>query len=57
VKRGNNTVDVTVVNFWANRLIGDSLLPAGERKTKTNIRNIRKDLMPSGLLGPVTIQK
>jgi hypothetical protein len=47
-----------VTNFWPNRLIGDQLLPEAERLTHTNIVKWRADspLMPSGLLGPVTIQ-
>ncbi len=54
-KSGVNTIEIKVINFWANRLIHDAELPMATRKTQTNIRNIRKQLMPSGLLGPVKI--
>lgn len=52
---GKNLLEVKVINFWPNRLLHDAELPADQRQTKTNIRNIRKQLMPSGLLGPVKI--
>ena len=52
-----NELEIQVVNFWPNRIIGDANLPAGERLTKTNIRQLKKDtkLIDSGLLGPVQI--
>lgn len=58
-RAGWNTLEVEVVNFWPNRIIGDQWLPPGERFTKTNIRKLTKDtkLMESGLLGPVRILK
>ena len=51
-------LEVEVVNFWPNRIIGDQSLPPEKRLTRTNIRKLTKDtpLMPSGLLGPVTLQ-
>jgi hypothetical protein len=57
LKAGQNKLEITVVNSWLNRLIGDRGKPQEERFTKTNIK-IRDDwnLRPSGLLGPVTIQ-
>jgi hypothetical protein len=57
VKPGVNKLEVEVVNFWPNRIIGDASLPKEERLTRTNIRKLTKDtpLMPSGLLGPVKI--
>jgi hypothetical protein len=57
VKPGANKLEVEVVNFWPNRVIGDASLPAEQRFTRTNIRKLTKDtpLMPSGLLGPVRI--
>ena len=53
-----------MVNLWPNRLIGDAKLPQEQRRTSTNIAkfdNPKGDphyttLMPSGLLGPVTIR-
>lgn len=58
VKSSGNELEVEVINFWPNRIIGDQFLPMEKRLTKTNIRKLTKDtaLMESGLLGPVTIQ-
>lgn len=57
VNAGANELEVTVVNLWPNRLIGDASLPAKERFTETNMRKFtsKSPLLPSGLLGPVTI--
>ncbi len=63
LKTRANVLEVEVVNFWPNRLIGDTKLPEEQRRTSTNItkfENPRGDkhystLMPSGLLGPVKI--
>lgn len=54
--RGNR-LEIDVVNFWPNRIIGDQSLPASERLTRTNIRKLTKDtpLIESGLLGPVRL--
>jgi hypothetical protein len=56
LKPTGNVLEVTVVNCWPNRLIGDAALPPEKRLTRTNIV-FRKDapLMSSGLLGPVVI--
>ena len=50
-------LEIEVVNFWPNRIIGDQFLPPKKRFTRTNIRNLTKEtpLMESGLLGPVRI--
>jgi hypothetical protein len=82
VRTGKNELEISVVNLWINRLIGDEQLPLdGEwkdyetliewpdwfqkqqsrpsgRYTFTTCRHYRKDspLVPSGLLGPVTIR-
>ena len=55
---GTNQLRIEVTNLWPNRLIGDQFLPEGQRYTKTNIRKFTTDssLMPSGLLGPVTLR-
>jgi hypothetical protein len=57
VKPGANKLEVDVVNFWPNRLIGDAALPVEKRLTKTNIRKLTKDtpLVESGLFGPVKL--
>lgn len=57
LKPGRNRLQIEVVNFWPNRLIGDAALPPAQRTTRTNIRAFDADspLIPSGLLGPVTL--
>jgi hypothetical protein len=57
LKPGRNKLEITVINSWQNRLIGDRGKPQGKRFTKTNIK-IRDDwkLRSSGLLGPVEIR-
>lgn len=57
LKPGVNQLEVEVVNFWPNRIIGDQSLPEAERLTRTNIRQLtrRSPLMPSGLMGPVRL--
>jgi hypothetical protein len=58
VKSGENALEIEVVNTWANRLIGDSRLPAKKRATWATVNAFKpKDaLEPSGLLGPVTVK-
>ena len=57
VKPGMNRLEIEVVNFWPNRIIGDASLPPDQRLTRTNIRKLTADtpLMESGLFGPVQI--
>jgi hypothetical protein len=59
VKTGVNELDVTVINLWPNRLIGDAALPPEKRLTETNARKFvsKSPLLSSGLLGPVRILK
>ena len=58
LKEGQNTIRVEVVNTWNNRLVGDSRLPADKRITATMFpfKMEGKNLLPAGLLGPVTIE-
>jgi len=57
VKPGANKLEIEVVNFWPNRIIGDASLPPEQRLTQTNIRNLTANtpLMESGLFGPVQV--
>jgi len=58
IKKGRNSVEISVVNTWANRLIGDSRLPEKERQTWSVINPFTPNskLHSAGLLGPVTVQ-
>jgi hypothetical protein len=58
LKKGENTVEVEVVNCWRNRLIGEKSLPENERFTFQTSTYLNKDseLQSSGLLGPVELQ-
>jgi hypothetical protein len=60
IKKGENKLEVEVVNLWPNRLIGDGKLPVEKRLTKTNIvkynvPDAEKYLRESGLIGPVKL--
>ncbi len=57
IKPTGNRLEIDVVNFWPNRIIGDQSLPPEKRFTRTNIRKLTREtpLIESGLLGPVTI--
>ena len=57
VKAGENKLQIEVVNFWPNRLIGDASLPKERRVTQTNIRKLtaKTPLEPAGLFGPVRL--
>ena len=58
VRPKDNELEIDVVNLWPNRLIGDAALPVEARVTNTNIVFKKDDpLLPSGLLGPVTLAK
>lgn len=62
LRAGTNTLRVEVANTWSNRLTGDAI--RGETYTSTPIRQgvkgltwDRLPLLPSGLLGPVVLQR
>jgi hypothetical protein len=57
LKPGANQLEIEVVNFWPNRIIGDALLPRERRLTRTNIRKLtaKTPLIKSGLMGPVKL--
>jgi hypothetical protein len=60
LKDGTNNLQIEVANLWPNRLIGDAAKPQEERLAWTIQEHPYKaesKLLPSGLLGPVTIQK
>ncbi|MDR3227957.1 MAG: TIM barrel protein [Puniceicoccales bacterium] len=54
-----NTLEIEVTNLWMNRLIGDEQLPKEQRITETNMHKFTKatPLLPSGLIGPVILEK
>jgi hypothetical protein len=57
VRQRGNELEIDVVNQWPNRLIGDSRLPPDKQLTRSNYRLKPDDpLVPSGLIGPVTLQ-
>ena len=58
INSGANSISVTVVNNWMNRIIGDMGLPEEQRKTwyLVNPYHAESRLQPSGLFGPVAIK-
>jgi hypothetical protein len=59
LKKGKNSIEIEVVNLWRNRLLKDKQLPESERYTWHLVDDIKADEKPhpSGLIGPVTIEK
>ncbi len=55
---GKNRLKVRLTNLWPNRLIGDQRLPEAQRRTWATFNPFTADspLLPSGLLGPVTVR-
>jgi hypothetical protein len=55
VKRGNNKLEIHVVNALVNRMIGDASLPKEKRITycTTDIAKSTDPLIPSGIIGNV----
>jgi hypothetical protein len=66
LQKGENTLEIKVVNSWYNRVAGDQTFPDKKQYTKTNI-NLKNDyrgrpideipLEPSGLMGPAIISQ
>lgn len=66
LQKGENVLEIKVVNSWYNRVAGDQTFPNLKQYTSTNI-DLKHDyrgrpldeivLESSGLLGPVTIQE
>ncbi|MDP4292719.1 MAG: glycosyl hydrolase, partial [Bacteroidota bacterium] len=57
LKKKNNLLEIEVTNTWNNRLVGDAALPPDKRLTNaTTSPDANAPLMPSGLIGPVTLQ-
>ncbi len=56
LKTGGNIITIQVVNAWVNRLIGDEQ-PGAAKITFADVKPYKADspLLPSGLLGPVTV--
>ena len=58
LKRGDNKVEIKVVNTWVNRLIGDQQ-PGATKVTFADVTPYNADspLQPAGLLGPVNLYR
>jgi hypothetical protein len=56
LKPGANEITIKVVNAWVNRLIGDEQ-PGATKYTFADVKPYKANspLLPSGLLGPVTV--
>ena len=56
LKPGANEITIKVVNAWVNRLIGDEQ-PGATKITFADVKPYKANspLLPSGLLGPVTV--
>jgi len=57
-KAGANTLEISVVNPWNNRLVGDASLPPEKRRTSLSLATIKPKtpLRSAGLLGPVSLK-
>jgi hypothetical protein len=57
LRKGTNQLKITVTNTWANRLMGDQLVPLDQRIARTTApyRLAGQPLLDAGLLGPVEV--
>ena len=57
LRPGPNQIEIKLTNLWANRMIGDQLLPEDKRYSFSMFKPYKKDspLLESGLLGPITL--
>ncbi|MBP5218511.1 MAG: discoidin domain-containing protein [Bacteroidales bacterium] len=57
VRKGSNSLEITVANVWHNRLVGDIQPGVEERITFTQMEFFKPEepLLPAGLIGPVRI--
>ncbi len=57
-REGENSLEIRLINVWANRLIGDAQPGVEEKITFTTMPFYQADapLFPSGLLGPVQLK-
>lgn len=57
LKPGSNQISIKVTNLWVNRLIGDQQPDATTKYTFADVKpyTAQSPLLPSGLLGPVTL--
>lgn len=58
VKPGENQLEITVINPWHNRLVGDNMPDCDHPVTFTSYSffNPESPLLPAGLLGPVKVE-
>ena len=57
LKPGKNDIQIKVTNLWVNRLIGDQQTDVKTKYTFADVKPYKADspLLPSGLIGPVTV--
>ena len=59
LKSGTNEIEIFVTNLWNNRIVGDLQSDTGDDFTRTNLKHkfsAKSPLIPSGLIGPVTLR-
>jgi hypothetical protein len=56
LKPGKNELKVEITNLWANRLVGDAMLPREKRVTRITQKVPIQGPHESGLLGPVQLR-